>query len=145
MLVSPAEAQDISIPVIDGLFNREDQSWKWVLPGATLIFIIAEIASRILKSAPFYTFSWATIGFTIGFLAKKTLFSYDLTKPIGCRLLEFSRRFTILKGVVLVVSFIASLVFPVLGAVCATSVGLVAGFSFWTPCTIDSRQLEMKV
>jgi hypothetical protein len=137
MLVSSAEASTFSHSTIDRCFTDDDQSWKWILPGSTLIYIIAEIASQTIKSAPFYTFSWATIGFTIGFLAKKSLFSYNLTRPMGCRFLELSRRFTILKGVVLVVSFIASLVFPVLAAVCAIGVGLVAGFSFWAPRTTN--------
>jgi hypothetical protein len=137
MLVSATNAQGILTPSVECPLREDDQAWKWVLSGSALIYIIAEIASRTLKSAPFYTFSWATIGFTLGFLAKKTLFSYNLSKPIGCRFLELSRRFTILKGVVLVVSLIASFIFPVLAAILATGVGLIAGFSFWAPRTTD--------
>lgn len=140
MLVSEATTQSVQTPPQQKIFDYGDQAWEYVLSGSTLLCVIAEVAARILTAPPFYTLAWATLGFTGGFLAKKTLLFYNFSQPLGIRLLAVSRRFSILKGAVLGVSLVASYLFPVLAASCAASVGLVAGFSFWTPRTVDKER-----
>lgn len=94
-------------------------------------YIIATTIDRIFMHNQLTVSAlWATNGFTAGILVKKVVSVYTRLHNVNAFLLENSERYPYAFGVAMLVSILASFVFPTFGAICIAALGFLSGFIF---------------
>lgn len=129
MLVVPAQAAIHTWHTgLSALPN--DTSWELFIHGSATLSVISVIAFQILQFPPIHAFCWAIVGFTSGFLAKKSIGHYNFARSISRAALSFEDKVPYIRVVAFVIAIVVSFMFPMVSAVCAAAVGACAGYLF---------------
>ena len=129
MLVLPAQVAASSWPTgISALPN--DTSWELFIHGSASLMAISSIAFKILQFRPVWTLCWTIVGFTSGFLAKKTIGQYSFGRSISRAVVTCEDRLPYARIVGLCIALLVSVVFPTISAIFAAVVGACAGYLF---------------
>jgi hypothetical protein len=108
----------------------DDIGWELVIHGSASLMAISAIAFQLLQFPPIRVFCWSVVGFTSGFLAKKSIGYYNFARSLSRGVITIEDRLPFTRVIACSIVHIVSFVFPTIAATFAVIVGACAGYLF---------------
>ncbi len=107
-----------------------DTTWGLFINGSATLMAISSVALQVFRFSPLHAFCWTIVGFSSGFLAKKSIGHYTFSRSIARTLVTIEDRIPHIRAVAFCIALIVSWIFPVIAALFAVTVGFCAGYFF---------------